>query len=446
MRGDRAKLATGFCAVLWLGGLAFGVKQAATLTEPEPLLGLLILGYLAAWGAFSAATRMVHPARFLACTASIAITILVFEIPSWLGVVDYRGLFANPTPPWLRSENRIDPDLLFVRRGHQRIRRVFLGDDAYQLDATTRPTLYRSNVRYDRDGFRNSSDDRQAATVVVGDSFIEGIHVSDREVVTARLTEYLGHPVANLGRAGYGPQQELHVLRRYGIASQPRTCVWAFYEGNDLDDAARYEEDRELVRAVDRRSLSGALFDRSFTRNSLVYLIRSWLHPEPRRPARRHTGQFLARSGESVPIYFASGDYRAGLVNQDSSTSTRRLNRLRSVLSDARELCESQGICLLVVFIPTKWRVYHDLCAFEPDATCTRWPVDDLPDAVRELTRGLGHEIRFLDLTPRLRAEAASGSLVYLPDDTHWSATGHRVAASAIAEALDARRLATREP
>ena len=33
-------------------------------------------------------------------------------------------------------------------------------------------------------------------------------------------------------------------------------------------------------------------------------------------------------------------------------------------------------------------------------------------------------EIGYLDLTPRFHAEAAAGGLVYLPDDTHWSAEG----------------------
>jgi hypothetical protein len=41
-------------------------------------------------------------------------------------------------------------------------------------------------------------------------------------------------------------------------------------------------------------------------------------------------------------------------------------------------------------------------------------------------------------LTPRFRAEAASGALLYLPDDGHWTAEGHDRAAAALAELLRA--------
>ncbi len=44
--------------------------------------------------------------------------------------------------------------------------------------------------------------------------------------------------------------------------------------------------------------------------------------------------------------------------------------------------------------------------------------------------------VRFLDLTPRFRAEAAAGGLPYLADDSHWSARGHQVAAEELAHLL----------
>jgi hypothetical protein len=44
--------------------------------------------------------------------------------------------------------------------------------------------------------------------------------------------------------------------------------------------------------------------------------------------------------------------------------------------------------------------------------------------------------IAFLDLTPALEAQVAAGRNVYIPDDAHWSAAGHDVAASALADLL----------
>ena len=45
-----------------------------------------------------------------------------------------------------------------------------------------------------------------------------------------------------LGHSGYGPQQELVVLKRYGLRLHPRTVIWTLFEGNDFSDAERYEE------------------------------------------------------------------------------------------------------------------------------------------------------------------------------------------------------------
>jgi hypothetical protein len=98
-------------------------------------------------------------------------------------------------------------------------------------------------------------------------------------------------------------------------------------------------------------------------------------------------------------------------------------------------ICRKADIHLIVAFIPTKWRVYRDLCTFEPGAICTRWAVNDLPRVLDEVIREIG-DVEFLDLTRPFVDEAKRGALLYLPDDTHWSAEGHRVAALAVARAL----------
>ena len=43
-------------------------------------------------------------------------------------------------------------------------------------------------------------------------------------------------------RGAYGPQQELLVLQRYGLAYKPRAVVWQLFAGNDLNDAEAFAE------------------------------------------------------------------------------------------------------------------------------------------------------------------------------------------------------------
>ncbi|MDR3617768.1 MAG: GDSL-type esterase/lipase family protein [Paludisphaera borealis] len=367
--------------------------------------------------------------RLLLCAASIVLAIGLFEAPALLGLVDYRSLFQTRSAPWERPGNRPDARLLYTREGNRRIRPVLTGNDVARLSGGPTPSLYHCDVRYDRDGFRNPRDLDEADVVVLGDSLVEGFHINEHEIVTARLSERLGLTVANLARGGDGPQQELEVLKRYGLRLRPKVCVWTFYEGNDLADAAEYEANQERVDVWTRRPWWRRAIEASFSANSLDYVVRTLIRPEPRVPARLFTGRFSVRPGESVELAFGSGDYRVESPREASPD----FGRVEVLIAEAREICREQGIAFVVVFIPTKFRVYRDLCDFDPDSPCRKWRVDDLPAAMKQAVERLGADVEFIDLTRRLQDEAAAGTLVYLPDDTHWSSAGHRVAAEELA-------------
>ena len=77
-------------------------------------------------------------------------------------------------------------------------------------------------IRYDRNGFRNAKTLETAEVVVIGDSYVEGYLMSDEHLLTTHLSKLQGMSVANLGHSGYGPQQELAVLRRFGLPLKPK--------------------------------------------------------------------------------------------------------------------------------------------------------------------------------------------------------------------------------
>jgi hypothetical protein len=112
---------------------------------------------------------------------------------------------------------------------------------------------------------------------------------------------------------------------------------------------------------------------------------------------------------------------------------------MKAILAEAHAMCASKGIDLVVAFIPAKFRVYHDFCRFADDSPCRDWPIDDLPEVMARISAEIAPGIGYVDLTGPLRDAARAGELVYLPDDTHWSAEGHDVAARAIAACLVGR-------
>jgi hypothetical protein len=222
MRGRRATIL--FC-IGWLGTLVFALKAGATAfgVNPEQLLALFVASYLGAWGLFffvSRRGRATDAARFVACTGSILLVFAVMEAPAALGMVDYRWVFSTPTPPWRRLGYLPDPELIYVREGNRRVRWSCQGAPAGRA--------YHCDIQLDADGFRNPPALAVADVAVIGDSFIEGALVTEADLLTAHLARLTGLTVANLGRSGYGPQQELAVLRRFALGRRPRYCVWAF--------------------------------------------------------------------------------------------------------------------------------------------------------------------------------------------------------------------------
>jgi hypothetical protein len=270
--------------------------------------------------------------------------------------------------------------------------------------------------------------------VVIGDSFIEGWRVATSDMLTTRLAKQLRLTVANVAQSWYGPQQELELLRRYGVPLHPKVCVWSFYEGNDLSEVHRYNKATRDWPEFSKKFHS--FRERSFTKNAMLAVGRianAWRSGEPdERTWRRWvpSGIFKESDGRNIRIYFLDNS------NPLSARDFEALDQVRSDLRQASELCRTVGAKFLVVFIPNKFRVYQGFTTFEADEKPSHWVITDLPKMVEAIVRSLP-DAEFLDLTPALTEEAGRGSVTYLPGlDSHWSPLGNRVAATAIAQFL----------
>jgi hypothetical protein len=436
----RRRFARALFSLAWLGMLGLALRTGATAygVTPEQLLGLLVSSYLGIWGLvffLSRQGRTVDAARFTMVTGSILLAVALIEAPSALGLVDYRSVFRIPTPTWRRPGYRPDPELVYVREGDRQTRWSCVGSELYTLRGASPTTIYHCDLRLDRDGFRNPPGLDAPDVAVVGDSFIEGVHVGESELITARLTRLTGLAVANLGRTGYGPDQALIVLRRHALG-KAQTCVWAFYEGNGLQDLHEFEAYQKDLPRILRSRGGESLHDRGFVRNALLFAIESWLRPAPRRPTRAFTGRFRGDSNRKVPIYFGSGIQHGDGAPALPREGSPELRQVVSMLAEVHAICRRQGSELIVLFISSRFRVYRDLCAFEPDSPCRSWPVDDLPGALGAAVAADLPGVRFLDLTLHFRAEAAAGALLYMADDNHWSPPGHQVASEELAPLL----------
>ena len=422
----------------WLLAGAPSADKILGVYSTRKFVALVAVSYAFLWGVYFALSREASRGKVInatVSTVSLVMVIGILELPALLGILDYRLIISPPQSavftkikPWEDPRNRLDRELVHICRPNQKIVGETIGDLVPWLRITT-DRHYQIDAQYDSNGFRNDHEITEAPIITLGDSFLEAALVPQNALLTTQMSQLLQAEVANLGQSGYGPQQELIVLRRYGLPLQPKVVVWLFFEGNDLLDVPRYER---LMRDWDAylRETHG-FRERSFTGNvlsALTYLTA----PKPATgaadgdEARRRSCHLMGgRSEEGKTIYFA---YTGTPLSPEDLTS---LATAQQVFLDAQRLAADNGAHLLLAFTPTKFRVYHGFCEFPADGYGRVWQPNDLPERLAAWAKAQG--IAYLDLTPPLKEAAAQGELVYFPDDGHWNAAGHEVVARAIA-------------
>lgn len=368
----------------------FVVNLLATYT-----LGWIVTAVIAKWSATDTLKR-----SFLV-TGSLVFTIGLLEMGALFEVIDYRELFRTPIlAPWRSPAFRSDPELIYVRPPHERIRGSTVGGDFTFVYDAPDAEKHEFDLRYDHNGFRNVKDLSSAEVVLLGDSFLEGTYVPADTLLSARVSSVTGLSVVNLGLIGYGPRQQLHLLRRYALGLAPKTVVWLFFEGNDLKNIRTYDE---MVASPSLQASHHSFWRRSFSRNALAALMRLVGDPKPSGLPR--SGTVERSDGRRERAYFLY----AGTPLSD--VELHALGELQGVLADAQRLCAMHRIRMVVAFLPTKFRVYAPLLHLEPVSEAKSWTLNDLPERLRAVVESVSKQIGFIDLTPALQTAATSGRI-----------------------------------
>jgi hypothetical protein len=378
----------------------------------------------------------------LPCLAAAVVTSLAWLVPraaartaaivvagfAALGLFDLAFTFlvcgiATPNR-WLdqahvsRLDNEPDPELGFRRKPDRHWTGRVAGVD--------RIVTYRADAR----GFRNPPGVGDRADVVfVGDSYTEAAQVELEDTFALRVGAATGLRVVNLGRGAYGPQQELIVLRRHGLAFAPRAVVWQLFDGNDLGDAEEFARwrDEEPEPAV---PLLQRYLHNSFFRRFLDETVRT------------KRGEFAALElgdGRRVAL-----SLRYRWQPRQVETRARGWQETADSLREGARLCRERGIGLCVLFVPTMARVCRDRLTFDGAAERERWLPDDPPEplhfgaAVARLCAELGVDL--IDMYPTFReAASARPDGIYIPTDEHLDRRGHELVAERVARWLPDR-------
>ncbi len=236
------RIVIGLTLVLFVLGYSLIVLAGISGVKHLHLIfSILVASYLVAWGGYSLTSPIPRDeirSQFVLMTLSLGVALLLAELPAWLKLIDYRKTFSISSElPWEQPGYLPDPELLAKPEPHHSVTMLFnrgnIGEGLCLPPRQAEPF----ELRYDKNGFRNDQDLTSAEIAVIGDSYIESPMIPGSLLATTRLAEIQRKTVANLGQSGYGPQQELAVLKRYALPLHPKSVVWVFYEGNDLRDA-----------------------------------------------------------------------------------------------------------------------------------------------------------------------------------------------------------------
>jgi lysophospholipase L1-like esterase len=404
----------------------------------------------------------------LLCLAIIESVLRLFALrlpPPVLAARHDLGL-SPPDPRWMESpryQRRLRPNLKtyceweygdIVRMGF--VPRELFGGESHRYPFETDP-----------EGFRNPAVCPQIDVAALGDSFVDAMTSPREEAWPARLEEITGRKVQNYGTSSFGPQQELYVLEDFAIEHQPRDVVVAYFAGNDLFDAERFDswqhggdkpgEEASGWRLKKKYRRFETLFLTTFART--FFPARSPAVSEnspPKNEPGFDRGAYTIATSTGTPLRFAlMPPYLQKLAASRSEIEPSRGWKLaRASFAKMNETCANRGARLTIMFIPSKAEVYWPLIerslgqeklqlSLDFVSSYNHMPlrVGDIDanrlaqnELMREFCTTVG--IPFLDLTPALEEAAASGRVVYFADDAHWNAAGHQIAAEQLAKFL----------
>jgi len=354
----------------------------------------------------------------------------------------------------------------------------------YMPPAVSDGARHRFEFRTDQEGFRNLSTRESFDVAALGDSFTDAMTMAADASWPAQLERRLGLAVQNYGTAGFGPQQELFVLRDYVAAHRPRLVVLAFFAGNDIFDAEAFEE-FERSGGTAQRAAAGWRIKEVVSRADTWYVVSAlrasaaWLGKQeattiavkaveaasaPRAsvgPASFDRGMFTVPLGDRVLRFAFMPPYLNTLnFSEDVLAARRGWTLTRRTINAMQQDAHAFGAEFVVMFLPFKSQVYLPLLerTFSHDDLRSAFefylkdgPVPNIEAMARNrlaqnrLMRRLCAEsaIPFLDTTGILQAHVESGENMFFPDESHLNEAGQAAVAEALAAFLRQTGLAS---
>lgn len=285
--------------------------------------------------------------------------------------------------------------------------------------------------------------------LLLGDSFVDGYTVDEDQTVRAVLERLLAPDgaveVLNGGTHGYSTDQELLFFEAEGRRYAPDEVVLLFYyndlHGNVTTEGKPYFAVEDGALSLRNSPIPPPRKDelarhRTFTLRPFRGSMALRLLSNRTLAGRPELHRVLARAGLAEPMEEAdppqSWPFGPAHLREVDDMWTRTTLILRALDKSVRDA----GARLTILYVPTRFEVDDvswDLTR-RRNGWGPRWKRERVIERLVAVCREAA--LRCVDPRTRFRAAEESGAETYFPQDGHWAAAGHRVAAEAIRDAL----------
>ena len=274
------------------------------------------------------------------------------------------------------------------------------GDLAFR----TSHAIIKKNVQWDTDklGYRNDEFIEEADVLLIGDSFVAGIALSQDETIAKKLNMLLGKKVKvyNMAPCTLG---EFNFLYKQGIVKKPKLIIYSAVERILPSLLTVADEEKSASRRYYRKVSSKLVFskmlpvvDRFFAFNFL-----KWATGNANQTRIGHQSPF------NSSLFFMQGNTVKHYTLKDAENTA-------ATISSYNDYCQKEGIKFLFMPMPNKETIYYSLV-----------PLQGQPQFLFQLDSLLNKAgIPAINTLSLYNSHGTADGLLYKPDDTHWNEKG----------------------
>ena len=308
-------------------------------------------------------------------------------------------------------------------------------------------TEFKQEIRFNAIGMRDRDHAKKkqkdtTRILVFGDSFMEALQVAFEDSFPSLLesglreTLHRNVEVINCAVSGWGQDDQLAYLQKYGRALEPDLILVAMTLHNDVSDNMKEQfhtlaYDKLILKPVAHMSVSELKI----------------LHVKDFFASHSHLWQLLRKVkslGEIRSLATALDKHVMQLIgrNEETEELKRGWKLTFELFKGIREVGKGMGAETAIMLIPLRLQLHDD--ALDGFRTSIGMSTDDVAiERPQQAMRTFGREanIEIIDLLPTLRRWTVENKASLHLQEGHWNVNGHMLAAKIAVDELIRRRI-----